>query len=137
MLTRAFDLDGVLIPDCDELPGIGGVAEYYQIAGAMRPLFQPGTGSAIITGRLAEYADVTRAWIDRYLAPVPRLFHDRAPGQRPEEYKLSVLNANPDIQLYVESDLDQALFLANNVDTGCDVWHFSSWIQLSIQQHTE
>ena len=128
-MMMAFDLDGVLIPDCDDLPNVGGVDEFYEVAYAMRPMFQPPLGSALITGRHARYEHMTQSWMLRHLDPLPRLFHSRQPDQAPQEYKLAVLNANPSIRLYVESDLDQALFIDKNTVTGCKVVQFDGWLQ--------
>jgi len=129
----AFDLDGVLIPDCDNISTIGDVAEYYELAAAnMRPLFQPGAASVIITARYKQHAASTMAWANRYLAPLPRrIYHDRA-IETAAGYKAKVLNDDHTISVYVESDLEIVEQLVHTVRSSCKILHFSQWVATQL-----
>lgn len=129
MIKIAYDLDGVLIPDCDEFPNLGGLDQFYALTTYMRPIFYPQGEFAIITARPAEYRAVTMEWCNKYLWPKPsRLFHELT-VETPGAYKAEVLNKNTDIQTYVESDEGIVKYLKCNVTTGCNIIHFSEFLE--------
>lgn len=133
MSKIAYDLDGVLLPDCDKLPGVGGLGEFYQLMEFVRPLFQPKEPYSIITARLITYRESTQRWISKYLDIAPeRLYHDITDNNA-ASYKATVLNATPDIQIYIESDPSIVAFLKQNVNTGCKIYHFSHLTQSTIE----
>jgi hypothetical protein len=126
----AFDLDGVLVPDCDHIPRIASLDEFYALTEYMRPLFAPTGEYAIITARPAEYRSSTWTWCNKYLNPLPvRLFHERTHEGSAGQYKANILNTNTDIQVYVESDPGIVSYLQKNVTTGCEVIHFADYLQ--------
>lgn len=134
MSKIAFDLDGVLVPDFDQIPSLGGLKEFYSMTMYIRPLFKPQGDYAIITARNSEYRSVTESWCKKYLNPLPKtLFHEKEDliGNA-FAYKQKVLNDNPSIQTYVESDIDIVKYLAENVVTGCKIIHFSEYVQTHL-----
>ena len=131
MSLIAYDLDGVLIPDCDKFPNIGGLDEFYTMATNIIPIFNPQGEYLIITARPAEFRSVTYSWCVKYLNPMPvRLHHERLTYQSTAgKYKADILNSNPDITKYIESDPGIVHYLKNNVTTGCEIIHFSSYLE--------
>ena len=128
MLT-AYDIDGVLVPDCDHFPNIGGLSEFYEIAAKMLPIFQPVGDFILITARPKEYSHVTWKWCGDYMDPLPiGLFHG-CQKETPHRYKTDVLNANPHIKRYVESDQLIVDYLKLHVTTGCEIVHFKTFMQ--------
>ncbi len=129
MSKIAFDLDGVLVPDCEEIPNLGGLDEFYALTHYMRPLFSPAGEYAIITARHAKYRAVTVGWCQTWLDPFPtQIFHECL-NETAGAYKEHVLNNHPYIQTYVESDIGIVNYLRNNVKTGCKIIHFSEYIE--------
>lgn len=129
----AFDLDGVLIPDCDEFPNVGGLDEFYALTMYMRPIFVPQGKYAIITARPAQYRPVTIEWCRKYLEDMPTLHHESV-DQTPGEYKAEVLNKHIEIELYVESDEGIVKYLRKHVTTGCKIIHFSEFLETSFMR---
>jgi len=128
VIKIAFDLDGVLVPDCDQIPFIKGIEEFYGLTMYMKPLFNPRTPYAIITARPAEYRSITWTWCNRHLTDLPeRLFHECL-EETPGAYKAHILNENPNIQTYVESDEGIVKYLKQNVKTGCEIIFFDEYI---------
>lgn len=132
MSKIAYDLDGVFIPDCDKIPNLGGLSEFYDLTMNMRPIFTPDHEYDIITARQVKYKSVTIAWIKKYFTGLPTtVFHD-CETETPEVYKLNVLNANPDIRLYIESEPYIVDYLNTNVKTGCKTVLFKEFINKGI-----
>lgn len=129
----AYDLDGVLVPDCDKLPGIGGLNEFYHLMEFVRPLFQPKAPYSIITARLATYRDSTERWIAKYLDIAPEMLYHDITDDNAALYKATILNATPSIQIYIESDPNIVEFLKQHVNTGCKIYHFSQLTQTTIE----
>ncbi len=124
----AFDLDGVLVPDCDQIPFIDGVEDFYGLTMYMRPIFNPEGDYTIITARPAEFRNITWTWCNKYLFPLPTtLYHERT-DETGGGYKEKILNANPNIQTYVESDEGIVSYLRKNVTTGCTIIHFDQYL---------
>ena len=129
MSQIAFDLDGVLVPDFDQLPMIGGLDEFYHMSTYIRPIFAPQGDYSIITARPAEYRSLTWQWCEKYLYPMPvKLFHERT-SETGGAYKANVLNNNKQIQTYVESDPGIVAYLKKHVTTGCEIVHFEYFLQ--------
>lgn len=124
----AFDLDGVLVPDCDHIPFVKSLDDFYGLTMYMKPLFSPQGSYAIITARPAEYRSITWTWCNRHLLDLPsRLYHECV-DETPGAYKARILNSNTDIQTYVESDIGIVEYLRRNVTTGCEIIHFDDYI---------
>jgi hypothetical protein len=129
----AFDLDGVLVPDFDKIPDLGGLDEFYAMTTYIRPLFRPENEYYILTARPAEYRPITWSWCEKYLDPLPkRLFHERN-NQTAGSYKSSILNQNTEIKLYVESDPGIVSFLIKNVRSDCDILHFEDYLKQKMR----
>lgn len=132
MLT-AYDIDGVLVPDCDHFSDIGGLDEFYALTGKMIPIFVPATDFILITARPAKYSHVTWQWCKDYMNPLPiEMFHG-CQKETPGEYKTAVLNANPHIKRYIESDQSIVDYLKLHVTTGCEVIHFKTFMQVTLE----
>ena len=121
MSKIAFDLDGVFIPDCLNIPNIGGLTKFYALTYYMRPVFKPGGEWSIITARNAKYRAQTMAWIDEHFENKPvRVWHELV-DQTPEQYKAEVINQNG-IEFYIESDMNIVQYLMDN--TQAQIAHF-------------
>lgn len=128
----AYDLDGVFIPDCDRIPNLGGLKEFYQLSMFMRPIFTPDHEYDVITARHINYKSVTIDWITKYFVRLPNTIFHECEADNPEVYKAHVLNENPDIQLYIESEPYIVDYLNNNVKTGCKIVLFKDFINNGI-----
>lgn len=132
MSKVAFDLDGVLVPDFDKIPQIGGLDEFYPMTTYIRPLFKPSGEFYIVTARPAEYRPITWSWCQKYLDPLPtRLFHERN-KETAGTYKSNILNENTDISIYIESDPGIVSYLKKKVRSDCEVVHFSDYLVKNI-----
>jgi len=121
MSKIAFDLDGVFVPDCLNIPSVGGLTEFYALTYYMKPVFRPGGEWSIITARNAKYRAQTIAWIDEHFENKPvRVWHELV-DQTPEQYKAEVINQNG-IEIYIESDMNIVQYLMDN--TQAQVIHF-------------
>ena len=135
MSNIAYDLDGVMVPDCDRLPFVKGLDEFYQLMGHVRPIFNPQGEYSIITARNAEYRDRTVEWYNQYLSPKPvRLFHEIAEGESPEQYKVRVLNSHPEITIYIESEPYIVDYIRQHVTTDCTIVLFREFVQQQISK---
>jgi hypothetical protein len=130
----AFDLDGVLIPDFDQLPMIGGLDEFYHMSTYVRPIFAPQGDFSIITARPVEYKNITMQWCEKYLYPLPKEIHHERSSETGGAYKAGVLNKNKEIRIYVESDPDIVAYLKKNVTTGCEIVHFAYFLQKELMR---
>lgn len=128
VIKIAYDLDGVLVPDCDHIPFIKTLDDFYGLTMYMKPLFNPKGSYAIITARSAEYRSITWTWCNKYLTDVPSQLHHECVDETPGEYKARILNSNTDIQTYVESDEGIVKYLRQHVTTGCDIIHFDDYL---------
>jgi len=121
MSKIAFDLDGVFVPDCLNIPNVGGLTEFYALTYYMKPVFRPGGDWSIITARNVKYRAQTMAWIDEHFENKPvRVWHELV-DQTPEQYKAEVINQNG-IEIYIESDMNIVQYLMDN--TQAQVIHF-------------
>jgi hypothetical protein len=121
MSKIAFDLDGVFVPDCLNIPNVGGLTEFYALTYYMKPVFRPGGEWSIITARNAKYRAQTMAWVNDHFENKPvRVWHELI-DQTPEEYKAEVINQNG-IEVYIESDMNIVQYLMDN--TQAQIIHF-------------
>jgi hypothetical protein len=130
----AFDLDGVFIPDCDIIPNLGGLVQFYQITVFMRPIFVPNGAYDIITARDLKYKDITTTWLKKYFSNnLPNnLYHD-CTVESPSEYKTRILNQTPNIQTYIESDESIVNDLKSTVTTGCNIVLFKDYLAKGLK----
>jgi hypothetical protein len=128
VIKIAYDLDGVLVPDCDHIPSIKSIDEFYALTEYMKPIFNPEGEYAIITARHAQHRSSTWTWCNKYLFPLPARLHHECTDETPGSYKAGILNTNPDIQTYVESDEGIVNYLRHNVTTGCEIIHFDEYL---------
>ena len=128
VIKIAYDLDGVLVPDCDHIPFIKSLDDFYGLTMYMKPLFNPKDVFAIITARPARHRSITWTWCNRHLSDLPeRLFHECL-DETPGAYKTNILNDNANIQTYIESDIGIVKYLRDNVTTGCEIIHFDEFL---------
>ena len=126
----AFDIDGVLVPDCDRFPNLGGLEEFYALTTCMRPLFKPRGEWYALTARSAEYRPYTMAWIRKYFTNAPiQLWHE-SDSTNPPEYKAEVINNNS-ITTYIESDKTIVEYLRKH--TQADIIHFEDFCSRSFE----
>ena len=126
----AFDIDGVLVPDCDRFPNLGGLEEFYALTTCMRPLFKPRGEWYALTARSAEYRPYTMAWIRRHFINAPiQLWHE-SDSSNPLEYKAEIINNNS-ITMYIESDLGIVEYLRKH--TQAEIIHFDEFCSQSFK----
>lgn len=126
MNNIAFDLDGVFIPDCDQIPSIGDVESFLNLTVFMQPIFRPVGPWSIITGRLKQHSDITAAWVNTHFINLPQnIWHSNVNGSEPWLYKAAVINENH-CDTYIESDWRTVQYLRANTD--CNVLHFNEFI---------
>ena len=126
----AFDIDGVLVPDCDRFPNLGGLEDFYALTTCMRPLFKPRGEWYALTARSAEYRPYTMAWIRKYFTNAPiQLWHE-SDSTNPPEYKAEVINNNS-ITTYIESDKAIVEYLRKH--TQADIIHFEDFCSRSFE----
>ena len=124
MSKIAFDLDGVLVPDCNRIPNIGGLDDFYAMTYYMRPLFKPDNEWNIITARDPKYRFNTIDWVNNHFDNKPsRVWHEIG-NELPGQYKAEVINQNG-IEFYIESDPDIVEYLSNN--TSAIIIHFDKF----------
>jgi hypothetical protein len=126
MNNLAFDLDGVFIPDCDQIPLIGDVENFLKLTLFMQPIFRPAGKWNIITGRLKKHSELTHAWVNTHFMNLPQMiWHDNIDESAPWSYKASVINENS-IDTYIESDWRTTKYLRSH--TNCEVLHFGEFV---------
>ena len=112
---KGYDLDGVI---CPEYTWIEGATPEEVLARTfdLRPIFQPKDDYYIITGRTN--VDTTLAWIDAKLHKKPVKTFINSQGLQPAYYKATILNSNPQITMFFESEFEQAneIQLLTNID---------------------
>jgi len=130
----AYDFDGVFIPDFNRIPILEGLAEFYDMAHYARPIFKPQGEWMIITGRDPLYRAKTEAYIQRHFDNPPIALHqDRIMGEeKPWAYKARVLNENPQIRKYIESDPHTVKYLDEHLITGCRAYIFADYINSTL-----
>jgi len=105
-VTIAYDLDGVLLPDCEHIPNLGDERAFFTMLTYIRPLFiPPHAHTIIITARPTKFAGLTRAWAYKYLGH-HALYQDIKDGEDPAEYKARTLDRYllRDVTTYIESN---------------------------------
>ena len=114
MNKTAFDLDGVFIPDCDPIPGVGGLREFLTLTMHMQPTFRPKKEWSIITSRPAEYRAITMDWVAKHFENKPQnVWHENLNDSEPWIYKAEIINQN-DINYFIESDIKTVEYLRKN-----------------------
>lgn len=131
-----LDLDGVLVPDCDQIPNLGGLTEFYTLTRYMQPFFRPKGDWIIVTGRPACYRGITESWVERqFHEPANRpldLYHDIGANETPQEYKARIIRLR-EIDVFVESDKEQALWLGRELKGECNVFQLSHYLSRHLQ----
>lgn len=126
MNKTAFDLDGVFIPDCDEIPDVGGLRQFLALTVYMRPVFKPTGEWNIITGRPAKYRSITMEWINNHFSNKPKtVWHENLNNDEPWIYKAEIINQNG-INFFVESDMKTVEYLWQH--TRANIVHFDGLV---------
>jgi len=134
----AFDLDGVFIPDCDEIPDLGDHEAYMNLTQYMQPVFKPVGEWILLTGRPAEYEALTKSWLLKYFSNQPKMIlHSRDPEKESnEEYKLRMIKEH-NIDVYIESDKKIVDYLKGNLDLDKKiVVHFSEFCGMFLNYNS-
>lgn len=131
----AFDFDGVFIPDFNRIPILEGLSEFYDMAHYAKPIFKPEGEWILLTGRNPLFKDKTEAYITRHFDnPPTTVFHDRImTEEKPWVYKTKVLNANPEIRKYIESDPHTVKYITEHITTGCKAYIFADYINSTFK----
>ena len=123
---KAFDFDGVLVPDFDYVDIDQALFE--QVWLATKPIFEPKHNWIIITGRTNP--SLVWSWCSRHLTNQPKMVYANINNIDPAEHKLQTLKKLA-ITNFVESELDQVGHLvANGIDC---VW-FKQSITKALQK---
>lgn len=122
---KAFDFDGVLVPDIDyvDIPQ----AQFEQVFLGLNPVFKPVGAWCIVTGRTN--SDLIVSWLNRHLGDnLPSMIFANEQDLEPAVHKNNVLG-KISYTLFVESDAKQVDFLQKN---GKKVVHFATFIANSV-----
>jgi hypothetical protein len=130
MSKIAFDIDGVLVPDCDKFPNLGGLDEFYAMTTCMRPLFKPMGEWYAITAREAQYRPYTIEWIRRHFTNKPMELWHESDSSNPPEYKAEVIIKHG-ITKYIESDITIVEYLRKH--TQAEIIHFDEFCSKSFE----
>ena len=130
MSKIAFDIDGVLVPDCDKFPKLGGLEAFYAMTTCMRPLFKPMGEWYAITAREAQYRPYTIEWIRKYFTNKPRELWHESDSSNPSEYKAEVIIKHG-ITKYIESDITIVEYLRKH--TQAEIIHFDEFCSKSFE----
>jgi len=130
----AYDFDGVLIPDFENIPNLGGIKDFYEMTQFIKPNFHPKGDWSIITGRLGIHRKFTESYVDKHFKDnKPRaIHHERDIHTKPHEYKAKVLqDYDAQIILYIESDPFTVEYLQSEVPS-CSIYLFSDLVSTDI-----
>lgn len=130
----AFDLDGVFIPDCDQIPDLGDHEAYLNLTMYMQPVFRPVGEWILLTGRPAQFEHVTKSWLLKYFSNQPKMIlHSRDDEKETnEEFKLRMIKEH-DIDVYIESDIKIVNHLKGHLDMDKKtIVHFSEFCELYL-----
>lgn len=112
----AYDMDGVICPEFEWIDDPNMTFEkIMRMTNTLRAIFQPKGPYIIITGR--KETPGTMFWIANKLKVQPLAVHICLGRLPPAEYKAKILNENPSITLYVESEMEQVLYLREHTKT--------------------
>ncbi|NBP59284.1 hypothetical protein EBU71_22560 [bacterium] len=126
--VTAFDLDGVFIPDCDQIPDLGDHKAFLELTQYMKPVFKPVGEWILLTGRPAEYEMLTKSWLLKYFTNQPKLIlHGRDPeNESNTDYKLRMIKENR-IDVFIESDREIVDALIKKLGEGKIIVHFETF----------
>jgi len=97
----AFDLDGVLIPDYNQIPKLSQDKFYEQTLHA-KPLFHPTYEYDVVTARLDERREITEKWLEQ-MDTKPANLYMNTNNIPAAEFKYQMIRTNK-YDMYVESD---------------------------------
>jgi len=127
----AYDLDGIFVNDLHITDNLENLLKIR--TKNLKPLFQPKGEYVIITGRPIEDKEYTMKWIESFFTNKPiRVYHENTDKNKAKEYKVKVINENPDINVFFESEKEQAEWINNN--TNITVHHFETFIKKAIYE---
>ena len=106
----AYDFDGVIIPEFSWIEGASST-DILDMSFNLQPIFQPKGNYAIITGRSGPAIEALHAWIEAKLAVKPLILFTNTEGMQPSNYKAMIINNNPQITKFIESEETQAKYI--------------------------
>lgn len=123
----AYDFDGVLVPDINQIDCDQGVFE--QVFLGIQPIFVPTTPWVIVTGRTND--KLLHKWLSIHLKATPpqNIFINRR-DLPPHEHKGAVLQLL-DYTTFVESDLEQTRLLC---EMGHRAVHFGTFVKTTLDK---
>ena len=131
---KAFDLDGVFIPDAKIFND-----QYLQVRNTnMRPIFEPKGSYAIITGRPIQDQYDTQEWInDVFINPPQKIYigvsnNDFMDIDKVSFYKANILNMQKNITTFYESDINQKKLIDKYKERNVKVIHWGSFLKGKI-----
>jgi hypothetical protein len=127
----AYDLDGIFVSDFRYITDRDREAITHLKMNMSGPIFKPEGAFCIITGRPADEEAATSEWLSKNKIQPITLYHKLKPGQKGMEYKLQVLRNTPEINVFIESSMEQVSFL-NKHQTKCKVIHFGTFINNAV-----
>jgi hypothetical protein len=106
-------MDGVICPEFEWMDDPDWTHEKVMLrTEAFKPVFQPTGDYVIITGRKERPG--TLFWIYSKLSNKPKQVHINLDNIDPVKFKADILNANPDITTFIESEMKQVEYLRAN-----------------------
>ena len=132
----AFDLDGVLIPDYNQIPNTSDHEFFMQTLYA-KPLFNPDYDFDIVTARVEKWRAITETWLRQLKKyPINVFLKETSLEESPAEYKYRI-SKNQNYKIFIESDfviVQEMKKLIKNDNLDIDVIHYDSWVSNNIKR---
>lgn len=132
MSKIAYDLDGVLVPDYNQIPNLTQ-AEFYQQTLYAKPMFNPTGIFDVVTARDEIHRPVTEHWLTQLATPPNQLFMKKNDNESNAEYKLR-LCLDQGYRVYVESDAEIVDEMTKLNDSKLVIIHFGTYIVRHFNQ---
>jgi hypothetical protein len=133
----AFDLDGVFVPDLKWDESKHTHLLYFR-HNHMYPIFTPIGEYSIITGRPFGDREETMKWIEGFFDNKPKaVYHDNNDFSLAKEYKEKVLSEHLEITMFIESDIEQVLYLRKSRLVKAEIIHFKEFVAKALGVFSE
>ena len=110
---KAYDFDGILIPELNYLYG-ATQEDLETYRSKLKAIFQPKSLYVIITGRTEDESKQTNQWIKDNLKLAPQIvYYRQSLSQSPEQHKANIINTK-NIDIFYESEDQQVQYLRKN-----------------------
>jgi len=129
----AFDIDGIFIPNWNESTDLDF---YLKTKYMWKPLFEPKFPYYMITSRPIEDKDKTIKWVNENFINSPSiLFCENYYGLGEDnavKYKADVISKHKEIDIFVESEINQVVKLKKILDDVC-ILHYETMIGVMLE----